>query len=217
MFPMKILLAIFFALGLVFARAQSPVTPEPMANVAFFNATGAEKPLFLDWSGQDAFPDGLASGRSMGPLMIPATNAQLEAKIEGYLPVKGTLKLSPGGQEVLIFWAGPPEADKGAGDAKRRLRIIQLPPPPSAGGGAKDLEWPVVLVGLAESAEITVNGQKVLLRRGKPTIVAKGQKFVQLKQGDRELAAVSVEGPSDYIFVVYGDKANGLSAGVIYR
>ena len=93
MFPMKILLAIFFTLGLVFARAQSPVTPEPMANVAFFNATGAEKPLFLDWSGQNAFPDGLASGRSMGPLLIPATNAQLEAKIEGYLTVKGTLKM----------------------------------------------------------------------------------------------------------------------------
>lgn len=214
---MKILLTCFLALSLASARAQSPGAPEPMANVAFFNATGAEKPLFLDWSGQNAFPDGLTSGRSMGPLMIPATDAQLEAKIEGYLPGKGTLKLSPGGQEALIFWAGPPETDKEAGDAKRRLRIMQLPPPPSTAGGTKTLEWPVVLVGLAESAEITVNGQKVLLTRGKPTIVAKGQKFVQLKQGDRELAAVSVEGPSDYIFVVYGDKANDLSGGVIYR
>ena len=40
-------------------HAQSEVGAQT-ADVSFFNATIAEVPLYVDWSGQSAFPDGLA-------------------------------------------------------------------------------------------------------------------------------------------------------------
>jgi len=185
------------------------------SDVSFFNATISEVPLFLDWSGQDAFPDGLASGQSLGPLLIPADAATVEAKAEGYLPGTAAVKLSPGQRTTLIFFEGPPEKDPEGEKPKPRLRIYQTPPVPSA-ESLKEYAWPVLYVGPDSSVEIEVNGEKLVLSRGKTVIVARGKSVVQLKQGDREIAAAAVEEPSHRLFVIYGP-ANELQGGIVYR
>jgi hypothetical protein len=48
-------------------------------------------------------------------------------------------------------------------------------------------------------------------------VAAKGERYVEVKQGDRELLSVSVEGPEDYVIVVYGDTPDKLAAGIVYR
>jgi hypothetical protein len=185
------------------------------SDVSFFNATTSEAPLFLDWSGRDAFPDGLAAGRSMGPLMIPAEAATVEAKMEAYLPATAAVKLSPGERTTLVFFEGPPEKDPEGQKPKPRLRIYQTPAIPSE-GRPTEYSWPVLYVGPDNSATIEVNGEKLLLSRGKTVIVARGKSVVQLKQGDREIAAAAVEEPSHRLFVIYGP-ANELQGGIVYR
>ncbi len=184
-------------------------------DVSFFNATMSEVPVFLDWSGRDAFPDGLAAGRSMGPLMVPAEAVTIEAKAEGFLPATAAVKLAAGQRTTLIFFEGPPEKDPEGEKPKPRLRIYQTPPIPSA-ETPKDYAWPVLYVGPDGSAEIEVNGEKLLLTRGKTVIVARGKNVVQLTQGDREIAAAAVEEPSHRLFVIYGP-ARELQGGVVYR
>lgn len=195
-------------------RAQSEVGPQT-ADVSFFNATLAEAPLYVDWSGQSAFPDGLAPGRSMGPLMIPAEPASIEAKAEGFLPATAAVKLAGGDRTTLIFFEGPPEKDKEDDKPKPRLRIYQTPGVPAA-SPPKEYAWPVIYVGPAAIVQIEVNGEPTQLSRGKTTVVARGKNIVQLTQADREIAAIAVEEPSRRLFVIYG-VAQELRGGVVYQ
>jgi len=185
------------------------------ADVSFFNATTGETRLYLDWSGQKAFPNGLAAGVSMGPLMIPAEEAAIEARSEGFLPVAESIRLTAGERVTLVFFAGPPEQSRGEEQPKPRLRVFQTKGIP-AGEDPKEYAWPVIYVGPSESVQIEVNGEKVLLSRGKTTIVARGKNVVQLTQGDRELAAAAVEQPSNRLFVIYGS-AEELRGGIVYQ
>jgi len=183
-----------------------------MANVAFFNAITPEALVHVDWSGQDAFPNGLGSGRSMGPLMIPEGEASIEVKANGFQSGTATVKLDPGFKKTLVFYAV-----QSAGPEKKQPVIKVWQSLPVSVIARKELEWPVLFLGADESANIEVNGEAVTLRRGKITLVAKGKKFVRLSQGERELAAVSVQEPSDRLFVVFGSDRNDLKAGVVYR
>jgi hypothetical protein len=208
------LASFFFAAFLAAAHGQPGEEPKT-ADVSFFNATISDEALYVDWSGQDAFPDGLVAGQSMGPLMIPATDVTVEAKIEGFLPAKAAVKLAAGQRTTLVFYEGPPERDKDDEKPKPRLRIYQTPGIPSA-RQPKEYAWPVIYVGPEGSAQVTVNGEPILLTRGKTTVVAQGKNVVQLAQGDREIAAVAVEEPSHRLFVIYGSGAD-LRGGVVYR
>lgn len=196
------------------AHAQSEAGAQT-ADVSFFNATIAEVPLYLDWSGQSAFPDGLAPGKSMGPLMIPAEAATIEAKAEGFLPATGAVKLAGGERTTLVFFEGPPEKDKEGEKPKPRLRIYQTAGIPAA-PPMKEYAWPVIYLGPAASVQVEVNGESTQLSRGKTVVVARGKNIVQLRQGDRELAAVAVEEPSRRLFVIYGP-AQELRGGVVYQ
>ncbi len=196
------------------AAAQSEEGAQS-ADVSFFNAVVSEVPIFLDWSGQNAFPDGLAAGRSAGPLMIPATDATIEAKAEGFLSGTAAVKLTAGERTTLVFFQGPHEKDPKGEEPKPRLRIYQTPAIPSE-GRPTEYAWPVLYVGPDNSAEIEVNGEKLLLSRGKTVTVARGKNVVQLMQGEREIAAAAVEEPSNRLFVIYGP-AQELQGGVVYR
>lgn len=211
MFALRLLTILVLSAGLSHAQAEDgPQT----SDVSFFNATMAEAPVYVDWSGQNAFPDGLVSGQSMGPLMIQAEAASIEAKAEGFLPATAAVKLAGGERTTLVFFEGPPEKDKEGEKPKPRLRIYQTPGIPAA--PPKEYAWPVIYVGPAPTVQIEVNGEPTQLSRGKTLVVARGKNIVQLRQGDREIAAIAVEEPSRRLFVIYGP-AEELRGGVVYQ
>jgi len=188
----------------------------PLTRVSFFNALPSDVRLFVEWEGREAFPDGIARGQSYGPFDAPARSTPVRFKSEGFKEAEATLDLAPETRRAFIVYAGPPEQQKDGGPAIRPLRVFSMPALPEAAAGKK-MEWPLVLVGLAESAQVQVNGKPVNLSRNKTSVVAQGERYVEVKQGDRELIAVSVEGPEDYVLVVFGDTADKLAGGVIYR
>jgi len=195
--------------------AQSQTDTEETAAVSFFSALVEGSVVFVKWSGQEAFPEGLVSGKSMGPLTVPTETARVEVTSEGFLPASGDVKLTPGMKSSIIFFAGEPEKDAESTELRRRIKIFQSSPVPK--DAEKKFEWPVVLLGSVDKADIEVNDQKVTLTRGETIFVALGQRSVTLSQNGRELAAISVEEPSDRSFVVFGEEATKLSAGIIYR
>jgi hypothetical protein len=172
--------------------------------------------LFVEWEGREAFPDGIARGQSYGPFNAPAVGTRVKFKAEGFKEAEVTLDLAADTRRAFIVYAGPPEPQKDGAPAIRPLRVFAMPALTEAAAG-KNLEWPLVLVGLAESATVQVNGKPVSLTRNKSVVVAKGERFVEVKQGGGELVSFSVEGPDDYVIVVFGDSSAKLSAGLVYR
>lgn len=198
---------------IVSAAAQQPST---LTRVSFFNALPSDARLFVEWEGRDAFPDGIARGQSYGPFNAPGVGTPVKFKAEGFKEAEATLDLAPETRRAFIVYAGPPEPQKDGAPAIRPLRVFSMPALAEAAAG-KTLEWPLVLVGLAESAQVQVNGKPVALSRNKSVVAAKGERYVVVKQGDRELVSVSVEGPEDYVIVVYGDSPDDLAGGIVYR
>jgi hypothetical protein len=205
--------AFFLVCSASLLQGQSSGEP-PTANVTFFNATTNSSPVLIKWSGVEVFPDGLAAGQSAGPLAIPAAGASMDVSIEGCLPAKAAVSPQQDAKTTFIFYLGAAEADKETGEMKPRVKVFQSAATPLS--AQAKLEWPVLYVGEAESVQIDVNGSPVTLPRNKNVTVARGEKYVRLSQGDRELAAISVEEAADRAFVVHGPSQN-LSAGVVYR
>lgn len=197
------------------AMAQDAAAQET-ASMAIFNALPADVPLFFDWNGEDGFPDGIRPGNSVGPMILPAQPLSLVAKAKGFLPEKLSLPLTAGQRVVLIAYPGESAPDPSGEGEKRRLHLVPLPASITQ-ESRKSLEWPVVLVGKVPSVEVEVNGKKVLLQRNRPVKVGQGQRFVEIKQGDKPLAVASVEQPTDDIFVIFGDDPKALAGALIYR
>jgi hypothetical protein len=207
-------LSILTLCGLIDSAAAQQTSP--LTRVSFFNALPSDVRLFVEWEGREAFPDGIARGQAYGPFNAPGVGTPVKFKAEGFKEAEATLDLAPDTRRAFIVYAGPPEPQKDGGPAIRPVRVFSMPALPEAAAGKK-LEWPLVLVGLAESAQVQVNGKPVAVARNKSVVVAKGERYVEVKQGDRELIAVSVEGPEDYVLVVFGDNADELAGGVVYR
>lgn len=194
--------------------AQEVPRPET-CDVSFFNATTASAPIFLDWSGRNAFPDGLASGRSMGPLMIPAVDAVIEANLEGYVSAKGNLKLAREHKTTVVFYEALPEQAQTNDAESPRLLIFQTrlkpaEPPP------KSYEWPAIYLGNSPSVEVSVNGQRAVLTKGQTAMLAAGKNAIDIRQGERQIASVSVDEPVDYLIVLY-DEGTKVKGGIVYR
>jgi len=190
---------------------------EPATRVAFFNALPAEVPLFVKWNQIEAFRDGVGRGQAFGPFNVPAQNTSAVFTAEGFKEAEASINLDEDTRRAFIIYAGEAEPPS-VSEPKpvRPLKIFSTPPLLEAAAG-KQLEWPLVLVGLAPSAQVQVNGKPVSLTRNKSVVVGKGERYVEVKQGDRELLAVSVEGPEDYVLVVFGDDPEKLDGGVVYR
>jgi len=188
----------------------------PLARISFFNALPAEVPLFVTWNGLNAFANGIAQGQSFGPFNVEAVSTPAEFKAEGFKEAGTSIDLERDTRRAFVVYAAALEKDPGDGSEKRALRIFAMPSLPESAAGKK-LDWPLVLVGLAPTAQVEVNGKPVTLTRNKSVIVAKGERYVEVKQGKKELIAVSVEGPEDYVLVVFGDTADDLAGGIIYR
>jgi hypothetical protein len=202
-----------FLAAAVLCQAQSKVGPA-ISHVTFFNAMTNSSPLTIKWSGVNLFPDGLAAGRSAGPLAIPAGGASIEAALEGCLAANASISLTQDTKTSFILYLGAPEIEKESGETKLRVKVFQTAAIPIS--TPAKLEWPIIYLGSAETVQLEVNGVPVTLARGKTTTVGHGKKYVRLSQGERELAAISVEEEADRIFLVYGPPEN-LSAGVLYR
>jgi hypothetical protein len=200
--------------GLIVSAAAQQASS--LTRVSFFNALPSDARLFVEWEGRDAFPDGIARGQSYGPFNAPGVGTPVKFKAEGFKEAEATLDLAPETRRAFIVYAGPPEPQKDGAPAIRPLRVFSMPALAEAAAG-KTLECPLVLVGLAESAQVQVNGKPVALSRNKSVVAAKGERYVVVKQGDRELVSVSVEGPEDYVIVVYGDSPDDLAGGIVYR
>lgn len=215
---MKKLSTLLLALLFVIAQSVAQTDAQPAADrasIVIFNAL-PKGSVSVDWNGVNAFPDGIGAGNSIGPLPVPQGDVAAVFTAEGYESAKGSISLSPGDRRVIILWAGEPEKDRQTGEEKRKIQVFTVPAA-VAQVSRKKYEWPIVFLGLAEAAVIEVNGKAVQLDKGKPRLVGQGEGFVTIKQGDRELAMVSEDGPADHVFVVYGDDPAELFGGVVYR
>ncbi len=182
--------------------------------ISFFNAMKVSDPLFVSWSGVNAFPDGLTSGQSAGPLSIPAVASEVAVSLEGSLPAKAAVSPGPDSKITLIFYLGAAEPDKETGEMRQKAKIFQTAPVPTV--TQPKFEWPIIYLGEAESVQIDVNGVPVALPRAKSVVVGKGERYIRVSRADKELAAISVDEPADCLFVVYGPP-DDLSAGIVYR
>jgi hypothetical protein len=189
---------------------------ETSTRVCFFNAVTSDKRLFVTWNGVEASPEGIPRGQSFGPFGVPAVTTRASFKVEGYEEVEVSVDLQADTRRAFVVYAGAAEKSPDGTSEVRPLKVFSLPPVVEAAAG-KQLEWPMVLVGAVPSAEVTVNGKALALTRNKSVLVAKGQRFVEVKRGEKELLAVSVEGPEDYVLVLFGDAPDALSGGIVYR
>jgi hypothetical protein len=205
----------FLAVVVATPLPAQPEASAQLAEVSFFNATESEKPVYIDWSGRNAFPDGLAAGSSMGPLMVPAEAVTITAKSDGTLPATAPVRLAGGDRTTLIFSEGPLEKDPQGEQPKPRLRVYQTP---AVQGSLQREEyaWPIIYVGPAQTVSVKVNGELMQLTRDKIALVGRGKKIVRVEQGDREIAAISVEEPCRRLFVLYGP-SDELRGGVVFQ
>jgi hypothetical protein len=210
----SLLFASLLAAGASFAQTEMEEVSDK-ASIVIFNAL-PDAAALVDWNGINAFPGGIGAGNSIGPIPVPVEDVSVIFTAEGFAAAKGSVNFSRGERRVIILWAGPPEKDRETGEEKPKIQVFTVPAAVAQIKRTK-LEWPVVFLGPAQTALIEVNGQAVQLDKGKPSLVGQGAGFVEIKQGDRELAMASEDGPADYIFVVYGDDPSNLSGGVIYR
>lgn len=147
--------------------------------------------------------------------MVPAEGATIEAKAEGCLPARGNVKLAPAHKTTIIFYEGPAEKSPDDEKPKPRLRIFQTQVKPAT-AQIKEYGWPTIYLGEAPSVQLVVNGEPVQLDRGKTKTLAPGKNAIDIRQGERRVAGVSVEQPVDYLIVLYGDAAE-VQGGVVYR
>lgn len=194
--------------------AQSTNQPEASIKVSFLNATGKTNPLFVVWSGQEAFPDGLAPGRSVGPLLFPGGTVPLTVRADGLASAKDTVALRPGTKMALLFTKRTnPEAKKDTEKESIKIHQITSPDQKPERGHA----WPLVFVGPSEVATVLINGQTLQLEREKLVWIARGESLVRIQDGKEEILAVSVEKPTDSLLVIFGNEIGRLSGAVVYR
>ena len=194
--------------------AQPTNRSEASIKVSFLNATGKTNPLFVVWSGQEAFPEGLPSGKSCGPLLFPGGTVPLTVRAEGMASAKDTVALAPGTKMTLLFTKqNNPEAKKE--EEKESIKVHQITSPdqkPERGHA-----WPLVFAGPSEVATVLINGQTVRLEREKLLWVAKGESLVRIQDGQEPILTVSVQKPSDHLLVIFGSEIGKLSGAVVYR
>jgi hypothetical protein len=197
------------------ASAQTNVPEKKPSVVSFFSAAVGSAPLFLDWGGQKAFPEGLKTGQAVGPLLVPSGSFPIRYQMEGFLDGQGKADALTEKICTFVFYSGPPLKD-GKDAGKRPLKVFPIPPV-SEGESRKEYQWLVIYLGVTESVEIEANKQKVKLKNADPIFLGKGERFFEITQAGKSLASVTVDSPDNHIFVIYGDDPKSLSAGIVYR
>jgi len=208
-------LVLLFGGFVIKAPAQATSQEKKPSVVSFFNAAVGSHPIFLDWGGQKAFPEGLKTGQSMGPLLVPSGSFPIRYQMEGFLDGQGKADALTEKICTFVFYSGPPLKD-GKDAGKRPLKVFPIPPV-SESESRKEYQWLVIYLGVTESVEIEANKQRVKLRNAEPVFLGKGERFFEITQAGKSLASVTVDSPDNHIFVVYGDDPESLSAGIVYR
>jgi len=213
-------LPVFSSVALVYfgvfaIQAQTPFQEKKTSVVSFFNAAVGSTPLFLDWAGQPAFPEGIATGQAVGPLQVPSGSFPIRYRMDGLLEGQGKADALTDQVCTFIFYSGP-ALKEGKDAGKKPLKVFSLPPLIEK-DSKKDFQWTVIYLGVDEAVEIEANKQKVRLKNAEPLILGKGERFFELTQAGRSLASVTVDSPDNHVFVVYGEDPKALSAGIIYR
>lgn len=201
--------------GLFATQAQTPSQEKKPSVVSFFNAAVGSAPLFLDWAGQPAFPEGIPTGRAVGPLLVPPGSFPIRYRMEGLLEGQGKADALADQVCTFIFYSGPP-LKEGKDAGKKPLKVFSMPPFMEK-DSKKDFQWTVIYFGMDEAVEIEANNQKVRLKNAEPVIMGKGERFFEITQAGRSLASVTVDSPDNHVFVVFGEDPKNLSAGIIYR
>lgn len=197
------------------AYPQSASQEKKPSVVSFFNAAVGSAPLFLDWAGQPAFPEGIPTGRAVGPLQVPPGSFPIRYRMEGLLEGQGKADALTEQICTFIFYSGQP-LKEGKDAGKKPLKVFSLPPLPEKDSG-RNYEWTVIYLGIVETVEVEANNRKVQLKNAEPVVLGKGERFFEISQSGKSLASVTVDAPDKHVFVVYGEDPKALSAGIIYR
>jgi hypothetical protein len=208
-YPLLTAAVFFHALGTasVFSQEAAPVA---QASLTVVNAVPGDKNVFISFDGQSIWPPGFTAGQSTAAVMFPAGRKKIGIECDGYAKIEASMDLPAGANCAIIMYPGE-LVGEGPDKGKRRIGVFV---PPSHQAPAKPVSgkrWKIVLVGAEKSAEVEVNGKKMLLSAKTPADLSPGSDGVSVKHQGRDILGVAPEEAGEYWVVVF-PADGGLSA-----
>ena len=195
-------LAVFFhALSAVcvFSQESAPVA---QASLTVVNAVPGDKNVFVSFDDQSIWPPGFTAGQSTAAVMFPAGKKKIGIECEGYAKTGASIELPSGANCAIIIYPGELIAE-GPDKGKRRIGVFVPPPHQPAAKRATGKRWKIVLVGAEKSAEVEINGKKILLSAKKSVDLSPGGEGVVVKYQGSEILGVAPEEAGEYWVVVF--------------
>lgn len=174
------------------------------------NAVPGENNVFVSFDDQSIWPPGFTAGQSTAATMFPSGRKKVAIECEGYAKTEAMMELPSGANCAIIIYPGE-LVTEGSDRGKRRIGVFVPPPHQAAAKTISGKRWKVVLVGAEKSAEVEINGKKMLLTAKKSADFSPGGDGVLVKHQGREILGVAPEEAGEYWVVIFpGD--NGFSA-----
>lgn len=198
-----------YAVSAVCVFSQEAV-PVPQASLTVVNAVPGDKNVFVSFDDQSIWPPGFTAGQSTAAVMFPAGRKRIGIECEGYAKTEASMELPPGANCAMIIYPGELIAE-GPDKGKRRIGVFVPAPHQPAAKQATGKRWKIVLVGATKSAEVEINGEKMLLSAKKSADLSPGGNGVVVTHQGREILGVAPEEAGEYWVVVF-PSGNGLEA-----
>lgn len=199
-----------FACRVDLVSAQEP-PPVAQASLTVVNAVPGDENVFVSFDEQTIWPPGFTAGQSTAATMFPAGRKKVAIECEGYAKTEAMMELPSGANCAMIMFPGELVAE-GPDKGKRRIGVFVPPAHPAQSKPVPGKRWKIVLVGAEKSAEVEINGKKILLTARKSADFSPGSDGVLVKQqGGREILGVAPEEAGEYWVVVF-PRDDGLTA-----
>jgi hypothetical protein len=172
------------------------------ASLSVVNAVPGPNNVFVSFDGGSIWPPGFTPGQSTAAVLFPAGKKSVQIQCEGFATVEANMDLPAGANCAMIIYPGAPVAE-GPDRGKRKLSVFVPPSHPPGSKQTTGQRWKIILVGTEQSAELEVNGKKVLLTPRKSIELEQSGAGLEVKYQGKAILGAIPEDSGEYWAVVF--------------